>query len=240
VILVNETFARRYFGDEDPIGQSTNRGTIVGLVGDIRNMNLDQPSLPELYYPVAQNWSQVTDLGMSLVVRTDGPPIRIIDRVRAVVREVDPDEAVFSIKTMDAVVADSMAGFSVFLSLMVSFAVLAIALALTGTYGLVSYVATSRVREFAIRAALGADRISVIGLVLAQGAGVTAIGLAIGIGSALLAAPLLKGLPVSVRGPDLLTIGPVAVLIGLTTLAACLVPARRAANADPMSLLRSE
>ncbi len=203
-------------------------------------MNLDQPSLPELYYPVAQNWSQVSDLGMTLVVRTDGPPIRVVDQLRTVVRDVDPNEAVFSIKTMDDVVADSMAGFTVFLSLMVSFAVLAMVLALTGTYGLISYVATSRMREFAIRAALGADRITITGLVLAHGAGVTVIGLAIGIGLSITPAPLLRGLPVGVPVPDFMTIGSVAVVIGVIALAACLPPARRAANADPMSLLRSE
>jgi ABC-type antimicrobial peptide transport system permease subunit len=113
-------------------------------------------------------------------------------------------------------------------------------LASTGTYGLISYVATSRMREFAIRTALGADRVNIIGLVLLQTAAVMVPGLAIGIASATAAAPLLKGLPVDVRGPDLATIGPAAVLIGVIALAACLLPARRAANRDPMSLLRSE
>jgi len=240
VIMVNETFARGFFGPDDPIGQATSRGTIVGLVGDVRNVSLDQPTLPEIYYPIAQNWSQVTDLGMSLVVRTDGPSSRVVDRLRAIVRDVDPNYAVFSIKTMDAVVAESMAGFIVFLSLTVSFAVLAIVLALTGTYGLVSYVATSRMREFAVRTALGADRTRVSRLVLFHGAAVTAMGLAIGIALVTAVAPLLKGLPVAVHAPDLEIVAPVAVLIGVTSLAACLLPARRAATADPMVLLRSE
>jgi len=143
-------------------------------------------------------------------------------------------------KTMDRVIADSLSDFTLYLSLMASFAALALLLASTGTYGVISYIATSRMREFAIRVALGADTARVTRLVLGQGIRLTAIGLGLGLCGAFAATPLLQDLPVSVRPPDLSTTAPVAVFIGIVAVAACLVPARRAAGVDPMSVLRNE
>jgi predicted permease len=240
VILINDALARRHFGGEDPIGLDTTRGTIVGVVGDVRQVSLDQQASPEIYYPVAQNYSQVLELGMSLVVRTQGRPEPLIDPIRSVIRDVDPNQAVFDVKTLDDVIADSLSGFTLYLSLLGSFAALALLLASTGTYGVISYVATSRMREFAVRVALGADRTRVTGLVLRQAVRLTAIGLGVGLFGALLSAPLLQDPPVSVRPPDFITVAAVIVLIGITAVAACLVPARRAANVDPMSVLRTD
>ncbi len=169
VIVVNETLARRVFQDDDPVGQPTTRGTIVGVAGDIRNANLDQETLPELYYPIAQNWSQLSELGMTLVVRTVGPPTAIVGAVRTAVRAINPDEAIFDVKTMDRIVEESMSSFTMYLRLMTMFAALALALALTGTYGVMAYVTASRAREFAIRVALGANRSGIMRLVLRKG-----------------------------------------------------------------------
>jgi len=240
VILINETLARRYFGDADPTGAPTTRGTIVGVVGDIRQVSFDKPSEPELYYPIAQNWSQVSDLGMSLIVRTEGRPETLIDAVRGVVRQANPNQAIFNVKTMAQVVADSLSEFTLFLALIASFAGLALLLAITGTYGVIAYVSTSRTREFAIRMALGADRKRVTRLVLGQGLRLTMFGLALGVAGSVLAAPALMDLPVTIRPLDVGTLAPVAVAIGIVALIACLIPARRAAAVDPMSALRSE
>lgn len=240
VILINETLARRYFGGEDPIGKVTTRGTIVGVVGDVRQVNIEQAAAPEVYYPIAQNWSQIAELGMTLVVSTRDRPEPVIDAVRSVIRDVNPNQAVFSVKTMDRVVADWLSSFTVFLWLMTSFAVLALVLAATGTYGVLSSIATSRTREFAIRVALGADAGRVTRSVLGQGLRLAAIGVGLGLVAALAAAPLLNNLPVTVRPPDLATMAPVALLIGLVGVAACLIPARRAARVDPMSVLRGD
>jgi predicted permease len=240
VILINGALARRFFGSEDPIGLDTTRGTIVGVVGDVRQVSLDRSALPEIYYPIAQNYSHVLELGMSLVVRTQGPPEPLIAPIRSVIRDVDPNQAVFNVKTLDDVIADSLSGFTLYLSLIGSFAALALLLASTGAYGVISYVATSRMREFAVRVALGADRTRVTGLVLRQGIRLTGIGLAVGVFGTRLSAPLLQGLPVSVRPPDFITVAAVIVLIGITAVAACLVPACRAANVDPMSVLRTD
>jgi predicted lysophospholipase L1 biosynthesis ABC-type transport system permease subunit len=240
VILINETLARRYFADEDPVGRETTRGTIVGVVGDVRQVNLDRSAHPDIYYPIAQNWSQVSELGMSLVVRTENRPEAVIEPVRSVVRAVNPDLAIFNVRTMDGVIEDWLSDFTLYLSLMVSFALLALLLAATGTYGVISYVATSRTREFAIRVALGAGKTRVTQLVLRQAIFLTALGLGIGACVTVAATPLLQNLPITVRPPDVATLAPVALLIGTVAVVACLAPARRAANVDPMSMLRSE
>ena len=240
VILVNETLARRLVGDDDPTGQITTRGMIAGVVRDVRQEHLDRPSVPELYYPVAQNWSQLSDLGMTLVVAARERPEALTEPVRAIVRAVNPELAIFNVRTMDRVVDDSLSDFALYLSLIAGFAVLALVLALTGTYGVIAYLVSARTKEFAIRAALGADASRVTRLVLARGVALTGIGLAIGFAAALLASPLVNGLPVNVRPPGVVTVGPVAAFIALVAIAACLGPALRAARVSPMVALRDE
>ena len=156
------------------------------------------------------------------------------------VRQANPNQAIFNVKSMAQVVADSLSEFTLFLALIASFAGLALLLAITGTYGVIAYVSTSRTREFAIRMALGADRKRVTRLVLGQGLRLTMFGLALGVAGSVLAAPALMDLPVTIRPLDVGTLAPVAVAIGIVALIACLIPARRAAAVDPMSALRSE
>ena len=240
VIVVNQALARRAFGDENPLGKETTRGSIVGVVDDVRQVNLDQPSRPEVYYPVAQNWSQVNELGMTLVVRTHGRPEGVIDEVRSAVRQIDPNQAVFNVRTMARVVADSLSEFTVYLYLMSLFAVMALLIALTGTYGVISYVATSRMRELAIRIALGADSGRVTRFMLRKTVLLTTLGVAVGVVMALAAAPLLANLPVTIRPPSAHVMVPVAALIVGTAIIASLAPARRAARADPMLAIRGE
>ena len=240
VILINEALARRAFGADDPIGRETTRGVVVGVVGDVRQVGLDQPPAPEVYYPIAQNWSQVSELGLTLVVSTRDRPEASIDAVRSAVLEVNPNLAVFGIKSMDRVVSDSLADLTLFLMLMASFAALALLLATTGTYGVLAFTSTSRTREFALRAALGADRARVTRMVLGQGVRLAAIGLAVGVGLVLAAAPLVQRLPMAVPRPTVLTIAPVALLIGVVAVLASLIPAFRAARVNPMTALREE
>jgi len=157
-----------------------------------------------------------------------------------VVRDVNPNLAVFNVKTMDRVVADSLSDFTLYLALMAGFAALALILALTGTYGVIAYIASARTKEFAIRVALGANRTRVTRLVLGQGVLLAGIGLALGLAGALAATPLVQNLPVTVRPPDVITTAPVALFIAIVALVACLVPALRAAGVDPMTALRKE
>ncbi|HMC77657.1 MAG TPA: ABC transporter permease [Vicinamibacterales bacterium] len=240
VIIVNETLARRAFPGEDPVGLLTTRGTIAGVIADVRQAHLDTPAAPEVYYPVAQNYSQVSELGMTLVVRARDRPEPLVDAIRSAIREVDPEQAVFGVKTMDGVVAESLSGFTLSLSILSAFALVAIVLALSGTYGVISYLASARAREYAIRVALGADRARVIRSVLGQGLTLTAAGLVLGVAGALAAAPLVALAPITVRRPDLFTLLPVALLIAAVAAAAALVPARRAAHVDTMTVLRAE
>jgi predicted permease len=240
VILINDTLARMYFGDRDPIGVLTTRGTIVGVVGDVRQVNLDRPSDPEIYYPVAQNWSQLSELGMSLVVRTDRSVEAVVDAVRGAVAEVNPNLAIFTVRTMEGVIDDSLAEFRLYLSLLASFAALALVLALTGTYGVMAYVARSRMHEFAVRVALGADRSRVARLVVGRGVWLTGLGLAAGGLAVAAAAPLLQNAPVAIRPPDFDVVAPIAALVFLAGVSASLVPALRAAAVDPMTVLRNE
>jgi hypothetical protein len=134
----------------------------VGIVGDVRQVHLDRPAAPELYTSVAWNPLQLSELGMTLVVRTRGRPEGVIAAVRSVIHDVDPDLAVFGVRTMERVVADSLADFTLYLRVVASLAALALLLAITGTYGVISFVAVSRAPEFAMRVALGADAARVI------------------------------------------------------------------------------
>jgi len=239
-VLINEALARRVFGDAHPIDAVTTRGTVVGVVADVHQVHLDRAASPEIYYPAAQNWSQTSDLGMTLVVRTEGRPDAVVERVRTIVREVNPNLSIFDVKTMEAVIGESLADFTLYLSLMTGFALLALALAATGTYGVLAYVVSSRRREFALRMALGANRARVTQLVFRQGLQLTLVGLAVGLLATLAATPLLQNLPVTVRPPNAATIVPVAAIIAVVAIAACLLPALRAAEADPMRALRQE
>jgi putative ABC transport system permease protein len=209
-------------------------------VRDSRQVHLDRPAEPEIYYTIVQNWSQVSELGMTLVVSTHGRPEASIEAIRASVREVAPQLAVFDVKTMDRVVADSLADFTLYLSLLGVFAGLALVLAVSGTYGVISYVAMTRVREVAIRMALGADRSAVMRMLLRRGVTLAAVGVTLGGVAAFLASPVLDAFPVAIRPPGLATTLPVAAALGLIAIAASAVPARRASRTEPMATLRND
>lgn len=240
VAIINEALAEKSFPGRDPIGLVTTRGTIVGVIGDVRQAHLDQPAAPELYTVLAQNWSQLTELGLTLVVSTTGSPEQIIAPVRGIIREVSPNHAVFNVKTMDTVVDESLADFRLYLSVIAVAAVLAVLLALTGTYSVISHIATARTREIAIRMALGANKPRVARMIIAQGAKLAGAGLAIGVLGAMAAGQLVQGLTVSIRPPDLLTMAPTAAVIAAVAIFACLIPAQRAASGDPLRALKSD
>lgn len=239
-VVINETLARRCCAGFDPVGQITNRGTIVGVVADVRQASLDRPAEPELYFPIAQNWSQISELGMTLLVRTTTAPAGLTDVVRSVVHDVNPDLAVFDVKGMDQVIADSLAEFTLYLSVVTAFAALALVLAASGTYGVIAYLAASRTQEFAVRAALGARRAAIARLVLARGARIVGLGLLIGLAGALAASSMVVGLPVKVREPDLETLAPLAAALFVLAMTASLLPAIHASRVDPVRALKAE
>jgi predicted permease len=236
VTLVNDTVARRYFPNEDPIGKHTNRGTIVGVVGDVRQVGLDQPPAAEFYFPLAQS----PVYGVSLVVSGQMPATAMAGAVREAIRQVNPNQALFNVKPMDRVVADSLSNLNLYFSLLGLFAGLALLLAVAGIYGVISYTVTARTREFGIRLALGASSRRVLGLVVGRGAILVGLGLVLGAASALALTRLLKALLAGVGSSDLLTLIVVAAALAVTAMAACVIPARRAMSVDPVLALRQE
>jgi predicted permease len=239
VVLVNDALARRYFPNDDPVGRVLDRGTIVGVVGDVRSVHLDRPAEPELYYPAAQNVAMTSDLGMSLVVRTEQPPEPMIPALRAAVRVVTPNLAIFNVKMMDQVIADSLWDLRLYRWLIGLFAGLTLLLAAIGLYGVISYTATSRTREFAIRLALGSRTGALARLVLGRGLVLVAAGIAVGAGLTYLLRPALRNLPIG-GGPDAATCAAIAAVLVAIALLACAVPALRAAAVDPVTALRHE
>jgi predicted permease len=239
VIVVNEALVRRYLPDTDPVGVALDRGTIVGVIKDVRQAGLDRPVEPEIYYPAAQNVTMASDIGMSLVVRTDGPPEPLIGGIRAAVRDVNPRFAIFNVKTMSDVIADSLWELTLYRVLITLFAALALTLAAIGLFGVMSYNVTSRMREFAVRLALGSNPVGLGRLVLERGALLAMAGLAVG---ALVAEQLLLlfgGLPIGGR-PDLMIYLTAAAVLLAIVLVACVIPAIRVTLVDPVTALRQD
>jgi predicted lysophospholipase L1 biosynthesis ABC-type transport system permease subunit len=239
VILINETLARTYFGDADPVGVDTNRGRIVGVVGDVRQVDLDRPTIPEIYYPLAQNWSQVAELGLTLVVRSTRASGAIIDVIRSRVHDVNPRLAIFNVRTMEQVVSDSLWDLDLYRWLTGWFAMLTLVLAVVGVYGVVSYSVTARRREWAVRLALGSTQANVARIVLARGVVLAAIGIAIGVvlvtlrsvGSEL---PFVSG---TARGAIFAS---VAASMFAVAFGASWLPAARVGRIAPVEILRAE
>jgi hypothetical protein len=230
---------RRYLPDDDPIGVALDRGTIVGVIRDVRQAGLDRPAEPEIFYPAAQNVTAASDIGMSLVIRTEGPPQAQIGQIRAAVREVNPRLAIFNVKTMNDVVADSMWELNLYRWLSTMCATLALALATIGMFGVMSYTVTARIREFAVRLALGSKPSGLGRLVLRRGVWLAALGLILG---AFVTEQLLMAfgtLPMGDR-PDLLIYLSVAAFLLILATVACLIPALRVAAVNPVTALRQE
>jgi predicted permease len=241
VLLVNEALARKYFPNEDPVGLIlTGRGTIVGVVGDVRQSSLDRPAVPEIYYPVAQNFAQIRSLGSTMLVSGHVPPTSLVSAVRRAIREVNPNQAAFRVRTMEGVIEESLATQRLYLWLLGLFAALGTLLAAAGIYGVIAYLVTLRMQEFGIRMALGADAGRVLRLVMGRGGVLVALGLAIGLGGAAALTRFLKTVLFEVSATDPATFTAMAVLLSAVALAACLIPARRAARVDPAVALKSE
>lgn len=240
VIIINETTARRYFGAANPIGQQTDRGTIVGVAGDVRQAGLDRSTLPDIYYPIAQNMAQLNDLGMTLVVSTTVAPASLATPVRELIRRASPDLAVFEVKTMDEVVAESLADERLYMWLVGSFATVVLVLACAGIYGVLSSLVVARTREFGIRLALGADRARLQWLILRHAGVLLVAGLSAGLLGAIASAKLLDSLIAGASRLHVLAFAMAATILASVALIACLVPVRRAAGIDPTAILRQE
>jgi predicted permease len=238
-VLVNETLARKHFPGEDPIGQTLDRGVIVGVVGDVRQTRLDRPVEPEIYQIVSRDAGIATDIGLTLMVRAAVPPESLVSAVRAAVKNVNPVIAIFDVKSMDQVVTDSVWELNLYRWLIGMFSVLTLALAAIGLYGVIAYNVASQTREFAVRIALGSEPLDLARMVLGRGLRLASLGLGVGIATALLLRVWLRNLPEGMRF-DLTTLAVIASLLVAIALGACLVPAVRVAAVNPAVALRRD
>lgn len=239
VLVINDALVRLHFAHEDPIGRETDRGTIVGVVGDVRQVGLDRPAVPEIYQVVNPDAGVASDIGMSLLVKAPGERQAVVDAVRAAVREVNPTLAIFNIRTMEQVVSDSLWELNLYRWLIGLFAALALVLAAIGLYGVISYGVTSRTREFAVRLALGSDPVRLARAVINRGVRLALSGL--GVGAAILWAltKLAPNLPGNLAAEPVAFTAITALVLAIALVAGT-VPAVRVARADPASSLRHE
>ena len=245
VVIVSRSLAEHYWPGTSPIGKRLKLAryasqapwiTIVGVAADVRHGTLSKASRQVVYYPHAQ----IPGSGMELVVRSAGGPAAVTNAVREAIRRLDPDLPVDSIRPLSDIVRTSLFNQELELGLLGTFALLAVALAAAGIYGVMTYAIAQRVQEFGIRLALGATGTDIIRLVAGYGARLTAIGLAVGLAGAWAGSSVLADLLYGVRPTDPIVFGSTAALLALIALAACVVPALRALRVDPITALRSE
>jgi len=246
VAVVNESFAKRVFGAEDPLGHRIKLGdaaspdpwvTIVGVARDFRHYRLPRPMGPAIYMPYAQNPMRTE----AIVLRTSlADPLTLAGAVHAVVSSVDPDVPAYQIQTFEEAVQQSLWRQRLQRTALGAFALLALVLAAIGLYGVISYAVTQRTREMGLRMALGASETKVIALVLGEGARLTGVGVALGIAGAFVLERVLSSLLYEVRAADPVSLMAAPLVLGLTALTACYLPARRASRVAPVTAMRGE
>ena len=245
VAIVSAGLASRIWGKEDPIGKRIRMGdpngpwrTVVGVAANIHHRALDASESSQIYLPERQ-W-QFADNVVALVVRTRGDPTNLARAVRSAVQALDPAQPITALSSMEQVIAISTTQRRLALLLFVSFAVVALVLAVAGIYGVLAGAVTERTREIGVRTALGATPRAILVMVLLQGARLAAAGLVLGLIGALSLGRFLQSLLYGVGTADPLTLASVALLLGAVALAACLLPAMRALGIDPIAALRAE
>jgi putative ABC transport system permease protein len=242
-VAISESMARKFWPGEDALGKRLKFGsddwrTIVGIAGDVHHQALSSLPQPEMYVP----WGQVPNVEIrpTMVLRSFVDPASLANTLRRVAAAVDPEVPMDQTATMDQLVSDSAAESrfrAVFLS---AFALLALFVSSIGLYGVMSHLVSQRTREFGIRMAVGATRGSVLAFVLKQGVKLAGIGVAIGLVAAAALGRLIASLLFGVEPLDAVTLAGVSILLAALALLASYIPARRAANADPMESLRYE
>jgi len=243
-VIVNEAFAKRYFGDAaSAVGRRMHAGrrggpwlAIAGVVNDVRAESLDKPAEPEFYTVV----TGTSIPALMLAVRTEGDPVSIASAVREAVWSIDRNVPVADLQSMRAMVGSTLARPRLLLTLLTAFAASGLALGAIGVYGVVTFAVTRRRREIGIRMALGADRASVVRLMLGESAGYAAAGLAAGLTLAMWSSRLLRGLLFEVPPTDVATYASLALGVAALVVLASYAPARRAASVNPADALRTE
>ncbi len=247
VVLINETLARVFYDGQDPIGRrirptgpNTPWFTIVGIVADVKQGGLEQPTGTEVYFHLEQVQPLIPVRGVNVVLRTVGPPLGVLEAARREVAALDPTLPVADPRTMEDVLYASVSRPRFLALLLGVFAAVALSLAAVGTYGVMSFAVAERRQEIGIRMALGARQGSVLGMVLGEGATVAGLGLLLGVLGALGLTRFLASLLFQVGARDALAFLAAPAVLGLVALAACAIPALRATRVDPARILRQE
>jgi putative ABC transport system permease protein len=248
VVLINEEAARRYWPGVDPLGQQFHLGarlasdvrsgmkTIVGVVGDVKYGGLDVTAPPEVFLPYTQHPVD----SFTVIARTGGDPMALVPAARAELAGLDRELPVSAIRPMTDVVGRSIAERRFTMMLLAAFAAVAVLLAAIGVYGVLAYVVSQRTQEIGVRLAIGASPADVVRLFLREGVALAGIGLVAGLAGAVAAARALTTLLFGVTATDPLTFAVVAASLAAAALGASYLPARRAAQVDPMEALRVE
>jgi putative ABC transport system permease protein len=248
VAIVNETMARQYWPGQDAVGKrfrlaaaSSPWITIVGVVGDVRQMGLDAPVKAEMYFPYAQVDGQPWFAPRDLVVRsTAEDPMTLLPGVKEAIRALDPEQPIANVRTYDEILDEDVVQRRLGASLVAAFAGLALLLASLGVYGILSFFVAQHTSEIGVRVALGASRRDILSLVLGKGMILAASGVALGLVGALALTRLVSSLLYGVGAADPATFVVAAGLLAMLALLACYLPARRAINVDPMVAIRYE
>jgi len=247
VVIVNQSMVNRYWSNQDPLGKRIKVGdsnskspwfTVKGVVKDSAQSALDEGIKPEIYFAMGQMAGRYRR--MNLAVRTSVDPKSTLAAIQAAIREVDKDQPVYQIQTIDELIRDSVGTRRFALTILILFAVLALVLAVSGIYGVISYSVTQRTQEIGIRMALGASARDVLRLVLGQFLRLTIVGVALGLIGAYALTRLMASLLFGVTATDVTTFVLVSISLSLVALVACLIPARRATRVDPLVALRYE
>ncbi len=244
VVVVNESFARRYWPNESAIGHRITVDvpnvvwrTIVGVVADVREAGYGSNMKPAIYAPATQQSLWHTT---ELLVRTKRDPLSLAPAVRRIIAEVDPEQPLSAVRTMDDMLDVAIADRRQQMTLLGTFAGLALLLASIGIYGVLSYAVTQRYREIGLRMALGASAASVVGKVVRHGMLLSGTGLAIGLAASWALTRFMKNLLYGVAATDTATLASVSAVLAAVALLACWIPAHRASRVDPILVLREE
>ncbi len=241
-VVINDAMARKYWPGEDPIGKHIQihwddiEDEVIGVVGDVKHTGLDGEVRPMTYWPYARNPYGT----MTIAVRTAREAGSVVNAIAGIVRQMDPELVVANTKTMEEVVADSVAQRRLTMLLLTIFAGAALLLAAVGIYGVIAYSVTQRTQEIGIRMALGAQRGDVLRMIVGQAMTLTAAGIVSGAIGAFLLTRVMTGLLFNVTPGDPLTFVAVALVLSLVSAFASYVPGRRATRVDPVIALRAE
>jgi len=245
VAVISESLARRVWLAENPVGKRIKLGEetgkepwlmIVGVVGDIRQSPFDQEFEPTIYLPFAQ--MPATSTG--LVVRTSGDPLGLAAPARSAARGIDPDVPAYELRTLEQLISDNFSGVEASARMMLGFGAIALVLAAAGIFALMTYSVRQQTHDIGVRMALGAERPSILWLVLGHALKLTAVGLVIGLAGAAAVTRVVSSMLFGILHLDALTVGGVAALLLIAALFAAYLPARRASKVDPMVALRYE